>query len=487
MIGGRFPRRVSTVRAAAAAVAATGAATLLSLPFEERVSVASIYLLAVVVAAAIGGLSSGLAAALLAFLGLNFFFTPPRHTFRVERAEDFIALLVFLIVAMIVGALLARALEERGRAEQREQETRLLGYLSAKLLSGDAIDRVLTDFASSLLDPFGLARCEIRATLDDVEVGGVAERPGVTPGTGEVVPLIVTEAAFGTLTASRAEGTPPLSAEQHVLLEAVAKQAALALERAQMAERIRGAQLESETNQTRAALFSSVTHDLRTPLSSIKAGVTSLLDPSASHDSLQQRDLLTTILEETDRLNRLVGNLMDLSKIRAGAMIPAREPIAVDETVAAVVARLSPKLEGVRISLAIRPNLPDVLADPMQVDQVLTNLLENAIGHSPRGGEVRLSATRYRDMIQIRVADRGPGVPPAERERVFEAFYRGHPASGRPGSGLGLAIARAIVVEHGGRIWVEGAPGGGTVVVFELPLSIMDPDPHPTPASSESR
>ena len=210
-----------------------------------------------------------------------------------------------------------------------------------------------------------------------------------------------------------------------------------------------------------------------------------MLDPSVPHDPDQQRELLTTILEETDRLNRLVGNLMDLSKIRAGAMTPAREPVALDEVVAAVISRLSPKLEGVRIALALRPNLPDVMADPMQLDQVLTNLVENAIGHSPRGEEVRLSATLYRDLVQIRVADRGPGIPPAERERVFEAFYRGASAPRRSGSGLGLAIARAIVIEHGGRIWIEGVPGGGTVVVFELPLAPTRGS-SPAPAASES-
>ncbi len=199
--------------------------------------------------------------------------------------------------------------------------------------------------------------------------------------------------------------------------------------------------------------------------------MTSLLDPDVSHDTAQQHELLTTILEETDRLNRLVGNLMDLSKIRAGAMSPAREPVAIDELVSAVVARMVPRLGSVRVDLAIRSDLPDVLADPVQVDQVLTNLLENAVGHSPPGGEVRISAALYRSTVQIRVADRGPGIRVEDRERVFDAFYRGNAIPGRPGSGLGLAIARAIVMEHGGRIWIEGAPGGGTVVVFELPLT----------------
>ena len=131
---------------------------------------------------------------------------------------------------------------------------------------------------------------------------------------------------------------------------------------------------------------------------------------------------------------------------------------------------MDPQLSEVRVRLNLRSDLPDVFVDPVQIDQVLTNLLENAALHSPPGGEVQLSAAPFRDVIEVRVADRGPGIGVDERERVFDAFYRGDSAPERPGSGLGLAIARAIVVAHGGRIWVEGAPGGGAVVVFELPI-----------------
>jgi two-component system, OmpR family, sensor histidine kinase KdpD len=468
----------SPFRAVSAAVLGTAAATVFAHLFQERVSVAAIYLLAVVASAAVGGLWSGLLAALLAFVGLNFFFTVPLHTFRVEQAEDLVALVVFLVVAAIVGTLFARALEDRARATRRERETRLLSYLSTKLLSGEPIERVLTDFATALLEPFELARCEVRATLDGREVAGFAERPNVSsPGPALAIPLELGEVPFGTLTTVRTPGAPPISGDEQILLEAVARQAAVALERAQLAERVRGAQVEAESSRLRAALFSSVSHDLRTPLASIKAGVTSLLDRSVSHDADQERDLLTTVLEETDRLNRLVGNLMDLSKIRAGAMTPAREPVAVDEIVASVIARMRPHLGGIRIDLAIRPDLPDVLADPVQIDQVLTNLLENAVRHSPPGGAVQISAALFRDVVQVRVGDRGPGIAPDDRERVFEAFYRGDSEPERPGSGLGLAIARAIVVAHGGRIWIEGAPGGGAVVVFELPMKAPQETP----------
>ena len=219
-------------------------------------------------------------------------------------------------------------------------------------------------------------------------------------------------------------------------------------------------------------MFSSVTHDFRTPLASIKAGVTSLLDPGVAHDGGQERELLTTILEETDRLNRLVGNILDLARIRAGALIPTRHEAGLEEIAEAVVARLAPRLDGVRVELDIAEIVPSVAVDEMQLDQVMTNLLENAARHSPPGGEVRLAVAPAGDRVVVRVTDRGPGVPPEDRERVFEAFYRGASTPDSPGTGLGLAIANAIVTAHGGRIWIEDPPDGGATFAFEIPVHI---------------
>lgn len=479
------PSRVASPgRSVAVALGLPVLATGLALLIEGNgaLSAVALYLLAVVLASATGGVRAGLGAALLCSLGVTFFFTEPRYTFRIARLQDVVASIVFVIVALIVGVLVARVFDERERATQREKDARLLGYLATKLLSGEQLPRVLDDFVVALLEPFDLARCEVRATLDGSEVRALATRPaGTAPvdaalpdagsdGPSEDVAITIADMPFGTLHAARAPGSRSFSGAERSLLEAAAKQAALAIERARLDSKVRGALLDADANQLRAALFSSVTHDLRTPLASIKAGVTSLLSEDVTHDQTQQRELLTTVLEETDRLNRLVGNIMDLARIRAGALEPAREPAGVDEMVQAVVARMRPQLAHVRIRLNLRDDLPDVFVDPVQVDQVLTNLLENAASHSPPDGEVQVSAAPFRDMVQVRVSDRGPGIPPDDRERVFEAFYRGDSAPERPGSGLGLAIARAIVVAHGGRIWIEGAPGGGTAVVFELPV-----------------
>jgi len=343
---------------------------------------------------------------------------------------------------------------------------------ATKLLSSEPIERMLNDFAAAMLDPFGLASCTIEAEADGSTLRASAVRASVSTAAGDgprvVVALHARDARLGSLVAVRRLGAPPFTEAEARLLDACARQAAIAIERARLAAEAEGSRVDAEANQLRAALFSSVSHDLRTPLSSIKAGVTSLLDEDAVHGESQRRELLETILEETDRLNRVVGNILDLARARAGAMTPSKQLIAVDEIVESVVHRMNPVGAGVRVRTVARGDVPEIRADAVQLDQVLTNLIENAVRFSPAAGEVTVFLAPWRSGVQVRVTDGGPGVPPDERERVFEPFYRrddGH----RTGSGLGLAIARAIVVAHGGRIWIEGVPAGGAAVVFELP------------------
>jgi len=244
----------------------------------------------------------------------------------------------------------------------------------------------------------------------------------------------------------------------------------VALERTMLDAAVVDAREEAERSQARAALFSSVTHDLRTPLASIKTAVTSLLQDGAHHGPEQVRDLLGTVLEETDRLNLLVGNILELARVRAGALVPAKQPTALEEVVESVLHRMRDRLASVRVRTIVR-DTPQVAADPVQLDQVLTNVLENAVRFSPPGGEVAVSVAPWRSAVRVTVTDHGPGIAPEDRERVFEAFSHGHAG----GSGLGLAISRAIVLAHGGRIWVEGAPGGGAAVSFEIPVRDAEP------------
>jgi len=486
MFRSRSLRPPSTTRAVAFALLGPGVAFGLGLLIDRRslVGATSLCLFAVLVAATLGGRRSGLAASVVAFLGLNFFFTPPYHRFAVERGADVIALFVFLAVSVIVGTLLTLAIEERARAERRVAEARFLDRITARLISGGKLEEALGEFGRDLVALFGLARCEIVPGEGAAAIVAVAPgpaSPGTTaPPTAEEPALsLPLGAGGGSILAVRPAGGPAFGTSERNFLQSLAGQATLALERATLDLEVRTARVEAESNRLRAALFSSVTHDLRTPLASIKASASGLLDPSVAYTPGQRDEVLRTIVEESDRLNRLVANLMDLARMRAGVLDPAREPVWIGDLLNAVLARMRRRLEGFTVRVNVRPDVPPVSADPMQVDQVLTNVLENAARFSPPHGEIAITAARWQGMVQLRVADRGPGIPSEDRERVFEEFYRRDAGAGRGGTGLGLAIARAIVSAHGGRIWVEGTAGPGTVVVVELPVADVRPEALP--------
>jgi two-component system sensor histidine kinase KdpD len=463
------PGDVSRVRIAVTAVVAPAIALGLGLLIqpERELGALSLFLLAVVAASIVAGVAAGVVASLLGFLALNYFFTQPLHTFHVADRDDVVSLVTFLVVALVVGWVVARAVEERARATRREREARLLNYTAVKALSGEPLERVLNDLAGALVDALRLSGCQIEASAGGRSLA--AHRGRSEGGTAERVPIARGDAAFGELVAIPEIGAQ-IQPDDRRLLDAAARQMAVALERAALDKEVAHAREEAERSQARAALFSSVTHDLRTPLASIKAAVTSLLQEDVQLEADQERDLLRTVLEETDRLNRLVGNILELARVRAGALVPVKQPTALDEVVESVLHRMSTRLSRVRVRTILR-DCPDVAADPVQIDQVLTNLLENAVEFSPPQGEVVVSVAPWHSAVRVTVADHGPGIAPEDRERVFEAFSHGHPG----GSGLGLAISRAIVLAHGGRIWIEGAPSGGAAVSFELPVRDADP------------
>ena len=460
-------KRAPNGRALAVGLATVAAATLLAIGGDSvPPSVAALaYVLAVTVAAARAGLWAGLVASLLAFLGLNFFFTPPHYTFTVERTEDLVALFVFLAVSGIVGTLLSTALRQRARAEQREREARLLHHVATRLLSGEPVAAVLRRFAEAVAELLDLARCEVTTDLTTETIVIAREQP--EDGPSEIFVMATADREVGRIVVqpSREHG---LGDGEREVIHTFAGQMALALERLHLAAEARHAHIDAEESRLRAALFSSVTHDLRTPLASITAAVTSLEDPGASFTPQDRTELLDTIHHEADRLNRLVGNLLDLARMRAGAITPSKVPTDIEEVIEGVLARLQSLFDGRTIHLKLRDDLPPIPMDVLQIDQVLTNLLENAAKFSPSGAEITITAVPWQERLEVRVIDRGSSIPPEERERVFEPFTRAddHPNAG---TGLGLSIAQAIVVAHGGRMWIEATPGGGTTVAFTLP------------------
>lgn len=440
---------------------------LTALPFRVSTTTAALaFVLAVTASVLVGGYPAGLVASILSFLSLNFFFTPPIGTFTVGKTEDLVALVVFLLVAAVVGALVSRATAQRDRAERREREARLLQYLGTRLISGEPTESVLETFGRSLVRSTAVEAYEVRMGRDETAVVRVG-RPVDTASSDEF-PIVVGNVRIGTIRTLAAPDGEPLGESERHLITTFTGQLALALESSRQAGLAREAQVDAERSQLQTALLQSVTHDLRTPLASITASVTGLLDQDAEFSLDERRELLETIRQEAARLNRLVGNLLDLSRLRAGALTPSKRPAAIDELIEGVVGRMEPILRGHVVELHLREDLPEIPMDVVQVDQALTNILENAAKFSPRGSRILVQAARWEGSVQVRIADQGPGIPPEERSTVFEPFARG----GREASatGLGLAIAHAVVTAHGGTIRIEDAPGGGTAVVFRLPL-----------------
>ncbi len=263
-------------------------------------------------------------------------------------------------------------------------------------------------------------------------------------------------------------------------------QAAAIIERARL--RREGLQIEllRQTDALRAALLSSVSHDLRTPLASIKAAASSLLQRDVSWDEENRTGFALTIEREADRLNRLVENLLDMSRIEGGALKPEKEWYPVDELIHDVVLQLQPQLQQREVQTALPADLPPVQLDYLQMSQVLTNLIENALRYTPAGTPIEVSAEASANQLLISVADHGPGIPPADLERIFDKFYRVRRearSGGRPqGTGLGLAVCRGLVEAHGGRIWAENRPGGGAVFRFTLPLTPVQAEAENQPA-----
>jgi two-component system sensor histidine kinase KdpD len=269
------------------------------------------------------------------------------------------------------------------------------------------------------------------------------------------------------------------------LLETFCGLVASALERAQLVEEARRARLRAETEQLRNSLLSSVSHDLRTPLGVVTGATSALLDEDGPKDENARRELLRTAHEEALRLNRLVRNLLDMTRLEAGALRVHKELQPLEEVVGPALDRMEDRLRGRQIGIHLPPDLPLVSFDPVLIEQVLINLLENATKYTPAGSPMDISAHANEKEVEVEVADRGPGVMPEEAERIFEKFYRAREGEGG-GAGLGLTICRGIVSAHGGRIWVEERVGGGSVFRFTLPLDgaasvEVEPPPAPKP------
>ena len=477
----------------AVAALGTGAVTGVLLAVREGVSPTNVvlaFLAVVFAAAAVGGLGPGLLACGLGFLAFDVLFLPPYNELRVHDPQDFVSLLVYVAVAVAVSGLVELIRRRQDEAEHRERESRVLYELSSSLVAHGGLDETLDSVVRTVRSLFDLAGCAV--VLGDASgTPWVAARAGDTgalatalgngtvrvrgpelgldPGQALTVPMQGAEGPVGALVVV-AGGSLAFGEPERRVLATFANQAALAVEQRQLEqERARARELE-ETDRLRTALLDSVSHDLRTPLASIKGSVTSLLDGEVAWPDDQRAEFLSTIDAETDRLTHLVANLLDMSRLEAGDYRPDIVEVDLAE-IAVPVAETARGRCDQRITVDLAEGLPPVLADPVRLDQVLTNLLDNARRYAP-GSPVELTARPDGGLVEIRVADHGPGIPPAEHERVFQQFYRLKGGGRRPeGTGMGLAICRGIAEALGGTLTVETTPGGGATFVLRLPGS----------------
>jgi two-component system sensor histidine kinase KdpD len=446
-------------------------------------TVALLYVLAVGASTAWLGLISGLGAALLAFFLLNYLFIPPYYTLRILQPEGVIDLLVFLVVAVVISQLLGRAQSGMSRAQQHEQETLRLYELSTALIGQTGFEGIARTIARCAAIAFAATAVQVR--LEDERKAVVADVLEAEGGRELAEPPRFTQeirSGRGGLGAIRLWRPPArLSESEERLLRAFASEAALALERAQLAQSETRARILEQSDALKSALLSSVSHELRSPLATILASVTSLASPEIDWDAEARLELLATIEEEVDALNFLVGNLLDMSRIESGSLAPQRRSNSLGEIISAALSRMKRRLNGHRMSVEIPEDLPPADVDYFQIEQVFANLASNSAKYSPPGTTVRIAASIQDDRwLLVRVENQGQPVPEDHLDRIFDKFHRIYPDERITGTGLGLSICKGIVEAHGGKIWASNLPQG-VAFLFTLPRAASLPEEAEAP------
>ncbi len=493
---GRSPLALTGGVAAVAATAICTAVAWYGFGQEQLADVVMVYLLGVVVVSMRYGYAPSLLAAVLGVVAFDFFFIPPYYSFAVSDLRHIVTFAVMFLVAVVISHLTKRIRDQADSARGSEHRTASLYAISRELGLAASRDLLLAAADRHLREVFGVrvavllpgsdgmldAAFAEPGTLDDADKDkGVAEwvwlhqRPaGVGTDTlpsarALFIPLRGARGRVGVLALYPSPQTHLGDAEDRQLLDTFAGLIGSAVERTQLAEEARRAHLRAETEQLRNSLLSSVSHDLRTPLAVVTGATSALLDEHGPKDEHARRELLQTAHEEALRLNRLVRNLLDMTRLEAGALKVHEELQPIEEVVGAALGRMEDRLRGREVETHVPADLPLVPFDSALIEQVLINLLENATKYTPAGSPIDIVAHTQEGSVEVEVNDRGPGVSPRDAERVFDKFFRVREGEGG-GVGLGLTICRGIVSAHGGRIWVEERPGGGASFRFTLPF-----------------
>jgi two-component system sensor histidine kinase KdpD len=469
-------------------VAALG---VIMLPLRSELSVATtalVLVVPVVVGVAIGGFATGVVVTATGFLVYDFVFIPPYYTLDVGAAQNWAALGVYAVVMVVTARVVSQMNAARSEAQVRAAEVRRLFDLSELLVRESSVPELLETIVAAVQQAFDLEGAALLLPADGhLELAASAGRPlselelhrlsasgqlpvqlGTVRGEPAAVQAVALSASGQPIGLLALRGIPE-TRRGHELLGAFANHLALTLERAQLRERAVQAQLLREIDRLRRSLVGAVSHDLRTPLATIKVSTSTLLDPEASVTEGDAKELLSLIDLQATRLDRLVSNLLDMTRIQSGALELRRGPAVVAELVDEALATLGPSPDLHRVKWRATSDLPLVDVDHVLVCQVLANLIDNAIRHAPGDTPVLVSAAVGPEgWVEVTVADRGPGVPEEERASIFQMFNR-REAGGR--GGLGLAIAQAFIEAHGGRIWVESSVHGGARFVLTLPVS----------------
>jgi two-component system, OmpR family, sensor histidine kinase KdpD len=479
------------------------------LPLFDLSNLIMVYLVGIVAVASRFGRGPSIMASFLSVLIFDFFFVPPYLTLAVSHVQYVITFAVMLLVALTISALTVRARRQAEVANQRERRAAALYELSRQLSAARDLDSILRavilqisgvfEGQVTLLLPVGGARLQPWGRSQNWWGNGISQQMIFAPGEAEIgvaqwvfehrkaagrststlpgseaiyLPLHGSHSIVGVL-GLRPTGKRLLAPEQLHLLETFASQTALAIERTAFAEEAQTAQISIATERMRNSLLSSVSHDLRTPLTAITGAASALVEQEL--DSATRRDLAETIYEEGDRLNRLVTNLLEMTRIEAGSVQVQKEWQPLEEVLGAVLRRLEQPLAEHELQLNVPPDLPLVPFDGVLIEQVLVNLLENALKYTPEGSRITLTAHANPSQLTVEIADNGPGLPPGDEERVFEKFYRAGANGRQAGSGLGLTICRGIIEAHGGQIWAYNEKSGGAVFAFTLPIEGAPP------------
>ncbi|HEX7968571.1 MAG TPA: sensor histidine kinase KdpD, partial [Stellaceae bacterium] len=465
-------------------------------------SIALVFLTAVLISAIRFGLLPSLFASLVSMLAFNFFFLPPIYTFTIADPENVVALFFFLIVAIIASNLAGRTRNQVITARSRARTTEELFAFSRKLAGTGTLDDLLWATVYQIA-----SMLKVHVVLLLPEGGGVAVRAGYPPedaldeadlaaarwtwehnraaGRGAdtlpgarrlFLPFRTGRGPVGVLGIDREQPGPLLTPDGRRLLDALADQAAIAVERTTLAEAIDRARVTAETERLRAALLTSISHDLRTPLATIIGSLTSLRSFGKSYDERTRDELMATIQAEAERLNRFIGNLLDMTRLESGAINLKPELVDVGEIIGTALERAGKMLAKHRVEVDIDPALPLPRLDYLLLEQALFNLLDNTAKYAPPGSLVRVRARGEGGSVVVEVIDEGPGIPPEDLERIFDKFYRVHAQDRRrAGTGLGLAICRGFVEALGGTI-AAGNRGDRSGAVFTIRLPAVSVD-----------